>query len=497
MVTPPRPGQRVQADVLSRTTAPYGTELPREIPLPPVEGIRPQPFRIPGVGQLPSPEQAYAAVAGPGTLAGTLPEQVTPQGFQRQQAMQAPLVDLSQFAPEDQPLIQGLAQGLSSFTSPENVMFLAGTGALGRLAKGPIGRAVSLGFTADILSQFPDEARAFSELLNTGQFDEAERLVGEMMVQGAFAGLAGAHAAFGGKPPRYRKGMLPDLVERMRPARIPEVVAPEPRPVRGALAPPREPPIIEIEAEGGRPRRRLLEEAPTVTPEKPVVPEPIVPPGGVRKKGEMAGREIYSVDVAGGRETTVTIPKGGDLAKAVEEARARFAPKEPKVEKPELAKLRGEPVRDLPGVYDIGPGMGGRSYNVAFPNGQQTTVTVSDKPGAPGLKQKVLEAYQKRGLRPPEEFQPEVPEKTFLPAEPLKPKPKLLPEPKVEAPRTQLLARIDAALERMKAAGQHDTESYRNLESKRNAIAEGKPYKIEDVTEKVIGAAGAEIGKLT
>lgn len=205
-------------------------------------------------------EALYRSVAGGNTIPGKMKELITRGSFQKQEAMATPLVDLSQFAPEDAPLIQGVAQSLAQFTSPEGVMMLAGTGALGRLAKGPFGRAVSLGFTVDMLDELPEQGAEFRKALAESRFDDAERVLGAMMVQGGMAGLAGAHATFGANAPRYRKGMIPELVERMKPARSGPILSDIP----AAPAP--------------GPRRQLTEGEPIINVERePIRPQPFEP----------------------------------------------------------------------------------------------------------------------------------------------------------------------------------------------------------------------------
>jgi len=144
----------------------------------------------------------------------------------------------------------------------------------------------------------------------------------------------------------------------------------------------------------------------------------------------------------------VNVPRGTLQRQAPE----RIAPVEPKVQMPEGQRLlpavgpqpsppqivvpRGEPVPNRPGVYDIGPGMGGRSYNVVFPNGEQTTVTISPKKGKPTLEGRVIEEYGKRGLEAPAEFVPEP-----GPTEEVAPIPQAgRPEPIVQPVQREVLA---------------------------------------------------------
>lgn len=376
------PIRHLPASMVSPFKAPYGTTPEQAKPaIPPVtakqEPLVQSPYGAP-IGK--AVEQAYGAVAGPNTIPGRMREMVTPGGFRSDIAMQTPLVDLAQFAPQDQPLIQGVAEQIAALTSPESVMFLAGSGMLGRLAKGPMGRAVSLGFTVDMLDEFPEQGARFREAIDAGDVDSAERILGQMLVQGGMAGLAGAHAqGLGGK---LYKG-FPQAREAVR--KTGEFFGLRPR------AEPKTGQILTDQA----PTRgqRLLPEGEAFI-EDPLRPEP-----------------------------KVEVPRPGQK---------------------QIAKPRGEPVESRPGVYDIGSGMGGQSYNVVFPNGDQTTVTVSPKEGKPTLEARVTEEYRKRGLEAPGEFVPQPAEKQWLPAEPergLPPAPKAVEmeevrreteEPKVE-----------------------------------------------------------------
>ena len=279
-----REGTTVPLDVFSREAPPpFATGLPMNIPkpqpVPPAKG----PL-IPGVGLLPSAETIYRSVAGEETIPGKMRDLVTPEGFKREQAMQTPLVDLSQYAPEDAPLIQGVAQALSSFTSPEAIMGLAGTGVLGHLAKGPFGRAVSLGFTVDMLKEFPEMGRQFREALAQQRWDDAQRLIGQMMVQGAAAGAAGAHAQFEGRRysqfPQAReavRGVGEFLGTRPRPApKTGEIITDVPPPAGQRQLPEGQAfvePRVNVEAEpirpGPLPWQAPLPPAPEVTPRTP------------------------------------------------------------------------------------------------------------------------------------------------------------------------------------------------------------------------------------
>lgn len=277
---PVRPGTTVPMDVFSRATPPPGTMPGMNIPdvRQPGPLVTSSPY---GAAAGRAAEALYRSVAGANTIPGKMSELITRGGFKQQEAMQTPLVDLSQFAPEDAPLIQGVAESLASFTSPESVMMLAGTGALGRLAKGPFGRAVSLGFTVDMLDELPEQGAEFRKAIAEQRLDDAERILGAMMVQGGMAGLAGGHAAFGGNPPRYRKGMIPELVERMRPARTGEILPVE-QPVEVPQARRRlgegepinvEEPRVNVEAEPIRPQP--FEEPAVYVPRPTLEPEVI------------------------------------------------------------------------------------------------------------------------------------------------------------------------------------------------------------------------------
>ncbi len=58
---------------------------------------------------------------------------------------------------------------------------------------------------------------------------------------------------------------------------------------------------------------------------------------------------------------------------------------------------------------------------------------------------------------------------------------------------TQLLQRIDHSLTRMERKGFADTEHYKRLKQKRDAIAMGASYTVRDVTRECIAAFGALI----
>lgn len=58
---------------------------------------------------------------------------------------------------------------------------------------------------------------------------------------------------------------------------------------------------------------------------------------------------------------------------------------------------------------------------------------------------------------------------------------------------TQLLQRIDHSLARMEQKGFADTEHYKRLKQKRDAIAMGASYTVRDVTRECIASLGALI----
>lgn len=58
---------------------------------------------------------------------------------------------------------------------------------------------------------------------------------------------------------------------------------------------------------------------------------------------------------------------------------------------------------------------------------------------------------------------------------------------------SEMLARIDAAMQRMRRKGHYATPGYACLLAKRRAVADGNPYKIVDVAEVAIKSIAAQI----
>jgi hypothetical protein len=212
---PPVVGQTADISV------PFGSQIRN---LPPGMVSRTKPITAPPPGAIPPVEQQqatsatlgaqdlefqaaagqgenfYRATQGPETFLGTWKDKLKAGGKIEPEG-NAPLVNFAEFAPDDMPLVKGVADVLSSLTAPSlSNAALWSSGALMRLATGPLGRAVSLGFSVDMLSEFPEQGRQFRAALDAGDIDGAERILGQMMAAGGLIGLTGAHGAgLGGK----------------------------------------------------------------------------------------------------------------------------------------------------------------------------------------------------------------------------------------------------------------------------------------------------------
>lgn len=348
---PPVPGQKVPMDVFSRVTPPPEYKPPEPEPQ----------LQEEAVGGRYGP--VFQAVAGPTTTLGqvrpTLRQAVTPQGFQPfyEQPGQKPFVDFSQFVPEDRPLIKGVADVISGLTvpNPQNAA-LWSSGPLMKMASGPIGRAVAAGFSIDMLSEMPEQGKAFRKALDEGRLDDAERIVGQMMATGATAGFLGARAQFGGKQlgPMIREARAASAVRRA--AMAPEVLPPEPtvtppvgqRLLRGAgdvTVRPYETPLLQAPPPTVQTGAEELPQVPRPGPG--VVPAPVpagrqeipAPEGAVGQRPEAPARE--AAVTRPGLEPTVAAPTGrverplpGIQRPESELGRENLPYPEPRVERP-------------------------------------------------------------------------------------------------------------------------------------------------------------------
>ena len=416
----PGPIRNVPPGFVSRTEPGYET-LPVSIP-----EVRRQPTAPLQAGAADLEFQAaaeqganiYRSVAGEGTIPGKMRELITRGGFKAEEAMKTPLVDLSQFAPEDAPLIQGVAEALSSFTSPEGVLMMAGTGALGRIAKGNFGRAFSLGFTVDMLDEFPAMGAEFRQALSDQRWDDADRAIGQMLAQGGMAGLAAAHTLTGGR----RYGEMPGLRARVREfSRDIGLTKPQILEAQRTITAGEEPPLQPPGGPGGPGAPRLDIEAEPIRPQpftpfdpyKPVEPLPPRPVPGGREPLEPLGYEPR------------VEPEGPGLGTAMTEGRTRGVETfEWPGNVPRVTIPPSEPMIEPPGTITTGEMEG---------FGEETVQQMRE--GARPPEPTVLPEVSRRGaeavsaaaqVRPTERPLPEVPapiEKTWLPGAP---KPKML-----------------------------------------------------------------------
>ena len=127
----------------------------------------------------------------------------TPE-FQEQQAQYdaagKPLIDFAQLVSKDSsPMMKAIAETASSFTSPNNIAIMVGSGGMG-LIKTPAaaalaGRLISGGFAAQSLAGAYQHSVAFKEAFDKGDVNEAMYQLTHAVLGGAVTGMAGAHAA--------------------------------------------------------------------------------------------------------------------------------------------------------------------------------------------------------------------------------------------------------------------------------------------------------------
>jgi len=102
-----------------------------------------------------------------------------------------------------QQVATGAAAGLGGLTTPGNLALMAVpigevAGMTGKAGAAIIPRLVSAGFTAQMIRGLYQQAQAYRQAKADGHDDEAEQILGEMMVTAPMLFAAGAHAAFGG-----------------------------------------------------------------------------------------------------------------------------------------------------------------------------------------------------------------------------------------------------------------------------------------------------------
>lgn len=113
-----------------------------------------------------------------------------------------PLVDFSAFVPKGHPVAKGVTEALSGFTSPKNIAIMLATGGLGEFAATEEGaaavqRLVSAGFTGDMIKGLYTQAKELKMAIDSGDYDKAQEIGGQMLVGASAAILAGHHAAVG------------------------------------------------------------------------------------------------------------------------------------------------------------------------------------------------------------------------------------------------------------------------------------------------------------
>ncbi len=120
-----------------------------------------------------------------------------------QNTLAQPLVDLSAAVPKGHPLLEGVAQGVSGFTSPKSLALIFGSaGGIGAIAKTPEGaatlsRLISAGFSADMIKGLYDQSKDFRAAIDAKDYDAAQRIAGRMAVGTAGVALASGHALRG------------------------------------------------------------------------------------------------------------------------------------------------------------------------------------------------------------------------------------------------------------------------------------------------------------
>lgn len=268
--------------LISPEKAPYGT-TPEEQVTPPGElrevGNKP-------TGYVPKPSEMYLGREGIAKRAF----ETGPQNAMR--VAQQPLVDLSKFVPEDQPLVHGIATALSQFTSPQNIALMVGTGALGRLATGAVGKLISLGFGADQLSSIIQSNDAMTEAADNGDWDKVNEILGQQLVSGVLAQSLIRHGTGAAKiGPQIEAPEMPSLGKMAGMPQEPGQPFPDwylryqdmrRATVRGAenlagtLRGPKTGEILPVEPQAPQARQQLTEGEPVVTVpgQKPEAPRP-------------------------------------------------------------------------------------------------------------------------------------------------------------------------------------------------------------------------------
>jgi hypothetical protein len=97
-------------------------------------------------------------------------------------------------------IARGVADFASGLTEPENLAFMAGTGALGAVAPRIISGLVSLGFSADMLRGVYQQVPQFQAAVRQGNWPMAREIATKMALGTAGGVLAGVHGVRGVTP---------------------------------------------------------------------------------------------------------------------------------------------------------------------------------------------------------------------------------------------------------------------------------------------------------
>lgn len=102
-----------------------------------------------------------------------------------------------------QNILSGAAEGVGGLTTAPNLAMMAipigeVAGLAGKAGAAILPRLVSAGFSADMIHGLYQQAQQYKQLKAQGRGDEAENVLGQMMVTAPMLFMAGAHAVMGG-----------------------------------------------------------------------------------------------------------------------------------------------------------------------------------------------------------------------------------------------------------------------------------------------------------
>jgi len=199
---------------------------------------------------------------------------------------------LPKFTPQDHPIVYGMLDALSRFTTPQNVAFMVATGGLTTLVKGTAGRLISLGFGADTIGGILDQSEPMRDAADVGDWDKVNNILGEMLVSGTLAQSFIRHGTgAAGIGPQIKTPEMPSLGKMVGMPQEPGQPFPDwylryqdmrRATVRGAenlagtLRGPKTGEILPVEPQAPQARQQLTEGEPVVTVpgQKPEAPRP-------------------------------------------------------------------------------------------------------------------------------------------------------------------------------------------------------------------------------